>query len=557
MPIPPTFNSSLRVIPLGGLGVFGMNLMVYECNERLLVVDCGMMFPDSATMGVDAIIPDMTYLFERADQIEGIFLTHGHEDHIGALPFLVERVHAPVHATPLTLGFIRDKLREFDLHETTDLRLMRASETVVLPSFTVEAVHVTHSIVDAVALIIRTAEGVIVHTGDFKLDASPIDGRPTDIARLKKAGEEGVLLLVSDSTNAVVPGRSRSESSVAPALRKLFDEAKGRILVTTFASHIHRVQQIVNEAIRTQRRVYLIGRSMVDNTETAERLGHLSIPREVRSDSRSPDESPHEVVVITTGTQGEPTSALSRIARNEHKQLSLSEGDVVIISARTIPGNERAVNHLIDNLFRRGADVIYDEVPEIHATGHACQEELREMIEITKPEFFIPMHGTYRHLVKHAAVAAAAGIRDERILVIENGDVATFNGGEATIQRQGAPYGKVFIDRQAEEVSSVVVRDRQHLAEDGFVIVVLALNLNSGEVVRDPEIITRGLLHVDASAETLAEIRDLVLAKLAESSRDELRDREIVQELMRATLKRYFRKRFDRRPMILPVVWEM
>lgn len=548
---------TLRVIPLGGLGVFGMNLMVYECNERLLVVDCGMMFPDSATMGVDAIIPDMTYLFERADQIEGIFLTHGHEDHIGALPFLVDRVRAPVHATPLTLGFIRDKLREFDLHETTDLRLMRASETVTLPSFAVEAVHVTHSIVDAVALVIRTAAGVIVHTGDFKLDAAPIDGRPTDIARLKKAGDEGVLLLVSDSTNAVVPGRSRSESSVAPALRKLFDEAKGRILVTTFASHIHRVQQIINEARRTRRRVYLIGRSMVDNTDTAERLGYLSIPREVRSDSRSPDESPHEVVVITTGTQGEPTSALSRIARDEHKQLSLSEGDVVIISARTIPGNERAVNHLIDNLFRRGADVIYDEVPEIHATGHACQEELQEMITLTRPEFFIPMHGTYRHLIKHAAVASAAGLPDERILVIENGDVATFAAGEAKIQRRGAPYGKVFIDRQSEEVSGVVVRDRQHLAEDGFVIVVLALNLNSGEIVRDPEIITRGLLHVDASAETLAEIRDQVLARLAECSRDELRDPEIVQEIMRATLKRYFRKRFDRRPMILPVVWEM
>ena len=548
---------TLRVIPLGGLGVFGMNLMVYECNSRIIVVDCGMMFPDSATMGVDAIIPDMTYLFERADQIEGIFLTHGHEDHIGALPFLVERVQAPVHATPLTLGFIRDKLREFDLHESTDLRLMRASEMVTLPSFSVEAVHVTHSIVDSVALIIRTADGVIVHTGDFKLDPTPIDGRPTDIEKLKRAGDEGVLLLVSDSTNAVVPGRSRSESDVAPALRQVFDAARGRILVTTFASHIHRIQQIVNEARRTGRRVYLIGRSVVDNTETAEQLGHLSIPREVRSDSRSPDESPHQVVVITTGTQGEPNSALSRMARNEHKQITLTEGDVVIVSARTIPGNERPVNHLLDQLFRRGADVIYDEIPEIHATGHACQDELREAIELTRPRYFIPMHGTYRHLVKHAAVASAAGISDDRILVIENGDVASFGADGGKIERQSVPNGKVFIDRQAEEVSDVVVRDRQHLAEDGFVIVVLALNLNSGEIVRDPEIITRGLLHVDSSAETLAEIRDLVLSRLAESSREELRDPEMVQEVMRATLKRYFRKRFDRRPMILPVVWEM
>lgn len=548
---------SLRVIPLGGLGVFGMNLMVYESNDRILVVDCGMMFPDARTLGVDAIIPDMSYLFERAERIEGIFLTHGHEDHIGALPFLVERVSAPVFGTPLTLGFIRDKLREFDLHEATELRLLRAGETAQLPSFAVEAVHVTHSIVDSVALLIRTADGLIVHTGDFKLDPRPIDGRPTDIERLKRAGDEGVLLLVSDSTNAVHAGRSRSESDVAPAFGEVFDKAKGRILVTTFASHIHRIQQIINEARRTKRRVYLIGRSVVDNAETAERLGYLDFPREVRGDSRSPDEDPDEVVVITTGTQGEPTSALSRIARDEHKQLSLTEGDVVIISARTIPGNERAVNLLIDHLFRRGADVIYDEIPEIHATGHACRDELREMIDMTRPQYFIPMHGTYRHLVKHAGVAAAAGISDERILVIENGDVAALAGGTAKIERQSATSGKVFIDRQAEEVSDVVVRDRQHLAEDGFVIVVLALNLNSGEIVRDPEIITRGLLHVDSSAETLSEIRDLLMARLGECSREETRDSELVQEIMRATLKRYFRKRFDRRPMILPVVWEM
>jgi ribonuclease J len=545
---------SLRILPLGGLGVFGMNLMIYEAGERIIVVDCGMMFPDSSTLGVDAIIPDMTYLFERADRIEGIFLTHGHEDHIGAVPFLVERVDAPVYGTPLTIGFVRDKLREFDLE--AELRILRAGESVTLPSFVVEAVHVTHSIVDSVALLIECSDGVIVHTGDFKLDPAPIDGRLTDIERLRRAGERGVLALVSDSTNAIHPGRSQSESQVASALRQVFESARGRILVTTFASHIHRIQQIVNEARRSGRRVHLVGRSVVDNTETAERLGYLSIPREVRGDVRD-DARAHEMVIITTGTQGEPTSALSRISRGEHKQVSLEEGDVVVISARTIPGNERAVNHLMDQLFRRGADVVYDEIPQIHATGHACRDELLEVIELTRPRFFIPMHGTYRHLVKHAAIAREAGIPDDRVLVIENGDAAAIDGGAATIERSAVPFGKVFIDRQAEEVADVVLRDRKHLAEDGFVIVVLALNLNTGEVVRDPEIITRGLLHVDSSADKLAEIRDLILSRLAENSREELKDAELVQEVMRATLKRYFRKRFDRRPMILPVVWEM
>jgi ribonuclease J len=556
---PESFESdpSLRVIPIGGLGEIGMNLMIYEYGQAAVIVDCGMMFPDDLTLGVDVIIPDFSYILDHHERFLGIFLTHGHEDHIGAVPFLVEQLNVPVYGMPLTLGFVRDKLEEFALQGRVELREILPRQVVELGPFRIEALRVTHSIVDAIGFAISTALGTIIHTGDFKLDHTPIDGKATDLIRFAHYGEEGVLLLVSDSTNALVPGHGPSEKVVGGALERLFAQAPGRIIVTTFASHIHRIQQIVDLARRFKRKIFLVGRSLVDNSETAERLGYLRIPREVRSGAKPGELDSREVVILTTGTQGEPSSALARIAINEHKQVEIERGDTVVISARTIPGNERAVSRVIDNLYRRGAEVLTSDVSDIHVSGHACQEELKTMLHLTRPKYFIPMHGTYRHLVHHAKLAAEVGMTQERIAVVTNGTVVSIGAAGMRVLPEPVIWGKVFIDQQAEEVPEIVVRDRQHLSEDGFVIVVAAVDASKGQLVRDPEIITRGLVHVDASQDILEEVRALLVGMFVESHPDELRDPDLVQEKMRALLKRYFRKKLSRRPLILPVIWEM
>lgn len=550
-PSPSSPRPSLRVIPLGGLGEIGMNLMVYECGDEAILVDCGMMFPDAATLGVDVIVPDMTYIFENASRFKALFLTHGHEDHIGAIPFLVDRVPLPIYGMPLALGFVADKFEEFGIDDI-ELRAILPRDVVEVGNFRVEAIRVTHSIVDAIGFAITTPAGTIIHTGDFKIDHTPIDAKPTDLARFASYGEAGVLLLVSDSTNALVPGHGPSERTVSSGLDRVFANASGRVLVTTFASHIHRVQQIIDLARKHRRKVFLLGRSLLDNVATAERLGYLKFPREVRASAA--DLNPRELVIITTGTQGEPSSALTRMSIGEHKQVAIEQGDTVIFSARTIPGNERAIAHVIDNLYRRGAEVVQQESADIHVSGHACQEELRLMLNITRPRFFIPMHGTLRHLIHHARLAEEVGIPHG--VVITNGQVAMIQNDQIRVLESRVAHGKVFIDSEAEEVPEVVVRDRQHLAEDGFVIVVVAADSN-GRLVREPEIITRGLVHVDASQEILNEVRRLVVGMFDEGGVDELRDSDLLQEKLRALLKRYFRKTMGARPMILPVIWEM
>lgn len=548
----------LRVVPLGGLGEFGMNMMILELPGSAIVIDCGMMFPDASVMGVDAVIPDMAYVRSIREKIAAIFLTHGHEDHIGALPFLLEIASVPVYGMKLTLGFVEDKLEEFGMRAAADLREMEPRRAIEAGDFTVEPIFVTHSIVDAVGLAIRTPLGTVVHTGDFKLDPTPIDGLETDLRRFAAYGEEGVMLLLSDSTNAIVEGYSRSESVVGRTLEEVFARATGRIVITTFASHIHRIQQIIDCARKVGRKVFLVGRSLVENVETAERLGWIHFPRDARPGHNKPmDEPANRTVVITTGTQGEPSSALARIALDEHRGVQVEPGDLVVISARTIPGNERKINSVIDHLYRRGAEVIHDEMPGIHVSGHACREELKTMLQLVVPRFFMPIHGTLRHMVKHAQLAESVGIARSRITVITNGEVAEFDGESSRVVDERVPAGKVFIDGQAEEVATVVVRDRQHLAEDGFVIVVVALDMRSGGLAREPEIITRGLVHVDESAEVLTQMRAQVNEVLASSSVEERSDPEIVQEKLRAALKRFFRKKLNRRPMILPVVWEM
>jgi ribonuclease J len=541
---------TLRIIPLGGLGEIGMNLMVVEYGDASIVVDCGMMFPDAATLGVDVIVPDLTYIFENAARLKAVFLTHAHEDHIGALPFLVERVKVPVYAMPLTLGFLKDKLEEFAIDDV-EMRVIRPRDVVDAGPFRVEAIRMTHSIVDALAYAIRTPAGTVIHTGDFKIDHTPIDNLSTDLAVLARYGEEGVLLLLSDSTNALVPGHCPSERHVGSALASAFAKARGRIIITTFASHIHRIQQVIDVARKNGRRVMLVGRSLVDNCETAEQLGYLSIPRDVRVNG---DDGDRRLVIMTTGTQGEASSALSRMAVGEHNQVQIENGDTIIVSARTIPGNERAVSHMIDNLYRQGAEVLTWDTADVHVSGHGCEEELKLMLNLTKPRFFIPIHGTLRHLIHHARLAESTGVPHG--VVITNGQVAEIEGDDVRVLEERVSYGKVFIDNEAEEVPEIVVRDRQHLAEDGFVIVVVAFDSN-GKLVRDPEIITRGLVHVDSNQEMLDEIRRMLVGMFAETPAEELRDSELLQESMRAMLKRYFRKSMGRRPMILPVVWEM
>jgi ribonuclease J len=552
---PASAQPALRIIPLGGLGEIGMNLMVYEYGDAAIVVDCGMMFPDATTLGVDVIVPDMSYLFERPELVKAVFLTHGHEDHIGAVPFLVERLNVPVYGMPLTLGFVRDKLEEFAIGDV-ELRAFMPRDVIEIGPFRVEAIQVTHSIVDAIGLAIRTPVGTLIHTGDFKIDHTPVDGKRTDLARFAAYGEEGVLALMSDSTNALVPGHGASEKSVGRGLGNIFANATGRIIVTTFASHIHRVQQIVDAARKYKRKVFLIGRSLVDNAETAERLGYLRIAREQRpgANAKPNDYADDEVVILTTGTQGEPRSALSRMAIGEHKQVEVQKGDLIVISARVIPGNERAVSHVIDNLYRRGAEVLNWENSDVHVSGHACEEELKLMLNVTRPKFFIPIHGTLRHLIHHARLAKNVGVPQG--VVITNGQVASIENDAIAVLPERVAHGKVFIDGEAEEVPEIVVRDRQHLAEDGFVIVVVAID-SSGHVGREPEIITRGLLHVDESQDILADVRAQLVQMLHASRSDELLDHNVAQEKMRALLKRYFRKEMGRRPMILPVIWEM
>jgi ribonuclease J len=445
---------------------------------------------------------------------------------------------------------VKDKLDEFRIDDV-DLRELHPRDVVDAGAFSVEAIRVTHSIVDALGFAITTPDGVLIHTGDFKIDHTPVDRQTTDLAKFAEYGEKGVLALLSDSTNALVPGHCPSEKSVSRGLDRVFASAKGRILITTFASHIHRVQQAIDLARKFKRRVMLVGRSLVDNVETAERLGYLRFPRDLRSTGTEADAN---LLILTTGTQGEPSSALSRMAIGEHKAVQIEKGDVIVISARTIPGNERSVGHLIDNLYRRGAEVVSNETSDVHVSGHACEEELKLMLALTKPRFFIPIHGTLRHLIHHARLAESMGVAHGT--VITNGQVAVIEDDTISVLEERVAHGKVFIDGEAEEVPEVVVRDRQHLAEDGFVVVVIVVG-SDGRLVREPELITRGLVHVDESQELLSDLRGQIHALLDETSPAEMRDSDGLQEKTRALLKRFFRKRMGRRPLILPVVWEM
>ncbi len=558
MPQEISENGSLKIIPLGGLGEIGLNMTVFEYGDDIIVVDCGLMFPEPYMLGIDMVIPDISYLRERSDKVRGILLTHGHEDHIGALPFVLEDLSPPIYGTALTLGLVRERLKEYNLDSKTELCVVKPRDTVSLGSFAVEFIRVSHSIVDGCALAIRTPEGVVIHTGDFKLDQTPVDNEPTDLGTFSRYGDDGVLALMSDSTNIEREGYTLSEKLVGDAFEEIFPRCGGRIIVAAFSSNIHRVQQVVDAAARCGRKVLLNGRSMLGNVQIARELGYLQIPDGLLIDLKELPRLPkEEVCMITTGSQGEPMSSLTRIAMDDHKQIKVENGDTVILSSRFIPGNEKTISDLINHLYRRGAEVYYEKVSEVHVSGHASQEELKLILNIVKPRYFIPIHGEYRHLVKHARLAQNVGIDPERCILAVNGDIIAFSDGRGGITGS-VEAGRVFVDGKGiGDVGEVVLKDRKHLSQDGMVIVIIAINQTTGEIIYGPDIITRGFVFEDESQEFLDETKKVVLDTLATVNVEVLGDWNEVKMEVRRILRRFFNKTIERRPVILPVILEI
>ena len=549
-------DNVLSVIALGGLEEIGLNMTVMDYGDDMIIIDAGLMFPTEDMLGVDFVIPDFTYVLENRDKVRGIFLTHGHEDHVGALPFLLKEIKVPVYGTPLTIGLVRKKLEEHKLD--VDLKTVNPRDIIQAGAFTLEPIRVTHSIVDGVAYGIRTPAGLVVHTGDFKLDPTPVDGKLMDFHKFSEYGENGTLLLLSDSTNAERGGFTFSEKEVRRAFEEIFSEAKGRIIISTFASNIHRIQQVIDVAVMFNRKVILSGRSMVANAQIALDLGYLSIPAETwlqLEDLKNLKDS--EVVIVTTGSQGEPMSVLSRIATDEHKQIKIKDGDVVILSAKVIPGNERAIGRIINYLFRRGANVIYEKVSEIHVSGHASKEELKLMLSLVRPKYFMPVHGEYRHKFYHARLAEKIGIPKENIFNLENGDVLEVSEDEARKAGKVAT-GRIFVDgKGVGDVEDMVLRDRRRLAHDGIVIVIITIEKLTGSIVSGPDIISRGFIFEDASQDVLNDVKELVYLTLSEMTPEVITDKALVQAKVRSVLKKYLRNTMDRKPMIMPLIFEV
>ena len=548
---------TLSLIPLGGLEeVGGLNMMVLQYDDSIIVIDAGLMFPEEYMLGVDFVIPDFSYLVENRQNVKAIIITHGHEDHTGALPFLLRSVQAPIYGTPLTLGLIKDKLKEYQIE--AEMHPVRPRETVSLGPFEVEFVRVTHSIVDGVALGINTPLGRVVHTVDFKVDPTPVDGELLDFRKFAEYGEKKALLLMSDSTNAEKGGFTFSEKEVRRAFEDIFATAKGRIIISTFASNIHRIQQAIDVAVMFGRKVILAGRSIVSNAQIALDLGYLRIPRETwlrLEDLKDLEDS--KAVIITTGSQGEPMSVLSRIATGEHKQIKIKEGDTVVLSAKMIPGNERSIGRIVNHLFRRGAKVIYEKVSEIHVSGHASKEELKLMLNLVRPRYFVPVHGEYRHLSIHASLALKQGIPKENIFILDNGEVLEFHEDE--VHRAGkVDSGRVFIDgKAAGGVEEMVLRDRMRLAHDGVVIVLLGVEKLTGNLVSGPDVISRGFIFEDASPELIADVKEFLNKTVAALDKEVITDSSLLQAKIRSSLKKYLRNVLDRRPLIMPIIMEV
>jgi ribonuclease J len=548
----------LKIIALGGLNEIGKNLYVYEFGGDILVVDCGLGFPDDEMYGVDIVIPDFTYLVKNRNRVRGLVLTHGHEDHIGAVPYFLREINVPIYATPLTAGLVQVKLAEHNLLETATITTLGAGESFKLGCFKVEFVHINHSIPGAVALAIKTPVGMLVHTGDFKIDTTPISGSMADLARLGELGNRGVLALLADSTNVEKPGYSMSERKVGEGFDELFRGCTQRILVTTFASNVHRIQQVINCAAKYGRRVAVTGRSMENILKVATELGCMEVPKGVLVElNQIKNLPPDKVVIITTGSQGETMSALYRIAFSDHRQIEIKPGDRVIISASAIPGNERSVSRVVDELFRRGADVYYDKYSDIHVSGHAYQEELKMMMALTKPKYFIPLHGEYRMLNTHAKLALQMGIEPKNIVISDIGQVIELTN--RSIKRNGSvTAGKVFVDGTGVgDVGAVVLRDRKHLAQDGMIVVIVNLSSEDGSLISGPDIITRGFIYVKESEEMMRELKEIVVNALAHCADSNITDFASLKSCVKSDLSNYLYKKTKRNPMILPVITEI
>jgi ribonuclease J len=549
---------SLTAIPLGGLGEFGMNMMALRMGEDILVIDAGMMFPESELLGVDLVIPDISYLKQNRSHVRAIVLTHGHEDHIGALPYILRDLSVPVYGTRFTLALVKKRLEEAGLLESTKLREVLPGRLVEIGPYEIEFIAVTHSTIDCVALAIRTPLGVVIHTGDFKIDQTPVGGAPFDLHAFAKYGSEGVLALFSDSTNVERPGFTPSERAIVPRIEELCRSAPRRVILSCFASSIHRIQQVIDIAGRVGRKVAFVGRSMVDNVEIAHSLDCLRIPdgMVVRpQDIRGFD--PKRLVILASGSQAEPMSSLSRIAVDNHRFVSVDESDSVILSARIIPGNEKAIFRMMDHMFRRRALVYYDNsAGTIHVSGHASQEEQKLLLQLVKPKYFIPVHGEYRHLFRHAALAHQLGCVSAEILLLEDGQPVEFTEDGAR-RRDPVTAGRVCVDSGSlEEIEDVVIRDRKHLSEDGVVVPIIAIDKHTGKLESHPEIVTRGLFS-DNGQELIAGARQVILKTVEESNAEEKSDWGVIKEKIRVDLKRYINKQTSKRPLILPVILEV
>ena len=551
-------KTPLKFIPLGGLDEIGKNCSVYEYDNQIIVVDCGLAFPDSEMPGVDTVIPDLTYLVNNVDKIKGVFITHGHEDHIGAIPYLLKQINVPIYTTRLTSVLIKGKLREHSLERSTKIYEHSPGDVITLGKFTVEFIHVNHSIPDAVAFAITTPVGTVVHMGDFKIDPTPIAGQMIDIARFAEIGKSGVLAMLSDSTNAERPGYTQSERNVGDSFSTLFKSAKNdRIIVATFSSNIHRIQQIIDEAVRCHRKVAVSGRSMQNVVNVAQELGYLKIPDGVLIEIEMIKRySPNQLVIITTGSQGEPMSALHRMAHGEHRNVAVGPQDTIIISASPIPGNEKTVSDVVNGLMKLGARVIYERMYDIHVSGHACQDELKMMLGIIKPKFFMPIHGEQKHLRRHAEMAMQTGIDKKNIVINEIGRVVELTP-DSIKQTSSVQSGRVLVDGLGVgDVGSIVLRDRKHLAEDGIIIAVMTVESESGEIVSGPDIVSRGFIYVRESEELINSAKNVIEKSLYGAYRSGMYEWTMIKNKMKDDLGRFLYERTQRRPMILPIIME-
>lgn len=550
-------QSKLNIIPLGGLGEIGKNMTVFRYGDDIILVDAGLMFPEDDMLGIDLVIPDITYLVENKDKVKAIFLTHGHEDHIGALPYVMKQIGAPVYGTALTLGILQGRLKENGVSSEA-CKIIKPGDKIHAGNFKVEFIRVNHSIPDAVALAIHTPIGIIIHTGDFKFDQTPVDGQVTEFNKFAEFGDQGVLALMADSTNAERPGYTQSEKIVGQTFDDEFRYAKNRIIVATFSSNVHRIQQVVDSAVRYKRKVAVIGRSMVNVVNISMELGYLKIPEGVLIDiDESNNYTPDKIVIITTGSQGEPMSALTRMAMSDHKKVDIVPGDTVIISATPIPGNEKLVSRTIDHLYKLGADVIYEKSNGVHVSGHASQEEIKMMHNLVRPKFFIPVHGEYRHLIKHAQLAGSLGMPCENIVVGENGSIIELTRNSIGINGR-VPSGKVLVDGLGVgDVGNIVLRDRRQLSQDGIMIVVVTIDKDTCTVVSGPDIVSRGFVYVREAEGLMETAKEKVQQALDKCEQSNVSEWSVIKSAVRDSLGRFLYEKTRRRPMILPIIMEI